>query len=192
MIAGFYLCVKQLPEKGQLMSSENQKRNDLFMELFSSNYGRIMSFIYTLVPNASDAEDIMQETAKVLWEKFDEFVIGTNFVSWAVTIAKYQVLSYRSRYNTKISLNSHLIETLSEEAKAPLDGGHARLDALRQCIQKLNQNDRKFIQCRFEKRMTAKVLSKQIGVAMNTIYRNESRILAVLMNCVSKALGAAG
>lgn len=174
------------------MGTEYQKRNDLFVELFSCNYGRIMSFIYMLVPNASDAEDIMQETAKVLWEKFDEFEIGTNFVSWAITIAKYQVLSYRSRYNAKVALNSHLIETLSEEAKIPLVGGHARLDALRDCIQKLNQKDRKLIQCRFEERMTAKALSKQIGVAMNTIYRNESRILELLMNCVRNALGVTG
>jgi len=91
-----------------------------------------------------------------------------------------------------ISLNSHLIETLSEEAKTPQSGGHARLDALRHCIQQLNDKDRKLIQNRFEKRMTAKVLSQQIGVAMNTIYRNESRILALLMNYVSKALGITG
>jgi RNA polymerase sigma-70 factor (ECF subfamily) len=183
---------RQILAKGELMGPEYQKRNDLFMELFSCNYSRIMSFIYTLVPNASDAEDIMQETANVLWEKFVGYESGTNFVSWAITIAKYRVLSYRSRYNAKVSLNSHLIETLSEEAKTPQSGGHARLDALRHCIQQLNDKDRKLIQNRFEKRMTAKVLSQQIGVAMNTIYRNESRILALLMNCVSKALGVTG
>jgi RNA polymerase sigma-70 factor (ECF subfamily) len=166
-----------------------EKRNDRFVELFSFNHSRIMSFIYTLVPNVSDAEDIMQETAKVLWEKFDEFEVGTNFVSWAVTIAKYQVLSYRRRYNTKVPLNSTLIETLSEESKVPLPGDHARIDALRNCLTKLNEKDQKLIQCRFEKRMTAKTLSKQIGVAMNTIYRNESRILELLMNCVRNHLG---
>ena len=171
------------------MESDYQKRNELFVELFSSNYSRIMSFIYTLAPNTSDAEDIMQETAKVVWEKFDEFEVGTNFVSWAVTIAKYQVLSYRTRYNAKVPLNSSLIETLSQEAKDPISGGHARLDALRKCIQLLTQKDRNLIRCRFEKQMTANILSKQIGVAMNTIYRNESRILSLLMNCVRKHIG---
>lgn len=166
-----------------------QKRNDLFVELFSFNHSRIMSFIYTLVPNVSDAEDIMQETAKVLWEKFDEFEVGTNFVSWAVTIAKYQVLSYRRRYNTKVPLNPQLIETLCEESKVPLAADHARIDALRNCIARLNRKDQRLIQCRFEKRMTAKTLSKQIGVAMNTIYRNESRILELLMKCVRNHLG---
>lgn len=166
-----------------------QKRNDLFVQLFSSNHSRIMSFIYTLVPNVSDAEDIMQETAKVLWEKFDDFEIGTNFVSWAVTVAKYQVLSYRQRYNTKIPFNSRLLETLSEESKTPLAGDHARLEALRNCVTTLPEKDQKLIRCRFEKRMTAKMLSKQIGVAMNTIYRNESRIFALLMDCVRNRLG---
>jgi RNA polymerase sigma-70 factor (ECF subfamily) len=170
------------------MDSGSQKRNDLFVGLFSSNYSRIMSFIYTLVPNASDADDIMQEAAKVMWEKFDQFEIGTNFVSWAVTIAKYQVLSYRQKYNAKVPLNSHLIETLSEESKSPLARENERLDALRNCVKKLNPKDKKLVFYRFEKRVTAQVLSKQIGVAMNTIYRNESRVLALLLNCVRKTL----
>jgi len=147
-----------------------------------------MSFIYTLVPNSSDADDIMQETARVMWEKIDDFEVGTNFVAWALTIAKYQVLSYRKRYHSKVPFNLDLIETLSQEAEDTPLQNHHRLDALRRCLQKLDQKDRKLIFYRFEKRFTAKMLSKQIGVAMNTIYRNESRILHSLLNCVQKTL----
>jgi RNA polymerase sigma-70 factor (ECF subfamily) len=148
-----------------------------------------MSFIYTLVPCAADAEDIMQETAKVLWEKFSEFQVGSSFVSWAVTIAKYQVLSYRRKYNTKVQFNSHLIDLLSKEFQAPESSHPERLDALRNCVKKLNQKDQHFIYLRFAKQMTARMLSSQIGVAMNTIYRNESRILKILLNCVKQSLG---
>lgn len=171
------------------MDPDRQKNNDLFVELFSSNYSRILSFIYTLVPCAQDADDIMQETAKVLWEKFSQFEVGSNFVSWAVTIAKYQVLSHRKRYNTRVQFNSTLIEMLSKEPQTPISGDHDRLDALRKCIHKLNPKDLNLIHCRFDKRMTAQMLSNQIGVAMNTIYRNESRILTLLLNCVRRTLG---
>lgn len=171
------------------MDIEEKKNNDLFVELFSLNHSRIMSFIYTLVPCAQDAEDIMQETAKVLWEKFAQFEVGSNFVSWAVTIAKYQVLSHRKRYNTKVQFNSSLIEILSKESQAPISGDHDRLNALRNCLKKLHQKDRNLIRNRFDERMTAKMLSHQSGVAMNTIYRNESRILTLLLNCVRRTLG---
>lgn len=171
------------------MDSSTPKKNELFVELFSSNYSRIMSFICTLVPCTADAEDIMQETAKILWEKFSEFQVGSSFVSWAVTIAKYQVLSYRRKYNTKVQFNSNLIEILSKEFESPAASTSERLDALRTCVKKLNQKDQEFIYRRFAKQMTARVLSTQIGVAMNTIYRNEARILRILLNCVQKSLG---
>ena len=171
------------------MDSDSRKTNEFFAEMFSLNYRHIMSFIYSLVPNSSDADDIMQETAKVMWEKIDQFEVGTNFVSWAMTIAKYQILLHRKKFHTKVPFSSALIETLSEEASVPAPKtNHKKLDALRDCIQKLAPKDRKLIFYRFEKRYTAKLLSKQIGVAINTIYRNEGRILNDLLKCVQHTL----
>ena len=40
---------------------------------------RIFAYILTLVPHGADAEDIMQETASVAWEKFGTFKEGTDF-----------------------------------------------------------------------------------------------------------------
>ena len=171
------------------MASNSNDRSSIFVELFSSNYNRIKSFILTLVPNTSDADDIMQETSRIMWEKFDQFEIGTNFVSWAFTIAKYQVLSYRKKYNTKVPLSPELIEIIANESAQPLEKEQERLDALRGCIKKLNLKDRALLDYRFVKRKTARELSAQIGVVMNTIYRNESRILTLLMKCIYKNLG---
>lgn len=167
-----------------------QKKAELYATMFSLNYRHIMSFIYMLVPNSSDADDIMQETAKVMWEKIDQFEAGTNFASWAVTIAKYQVLAYRKKYHSKVPFNSRLIETLSDEVMDIPSQNHLKLDALRGCLRKLDMKDRKIIFFRFEKRLTARTLSKQIGVAVNTIYRNEARILNMLLRCIQQSLGA--
>ena len=122
-------------------------------------------------------------------EKFDQFQPGTNFVSWAVTIAKFQVLKYRKKFNPKVPLSSEIIDTLSDDYNGPLDKEDEQLDALRHCMKKLNGKDYNLIKSRFEHKKTARELSQQIGVAMNTIYRNESRVLALLQNCVYKTLG---
>ena len=62
-----------------------------------SNEVRIFSHILKLVPNLADAEDIMQETAGIMWRKFDQFREDTNFVAWAIEIAHYRVLDYRRK-----------------------------------------------------------------------------------------------
>ncbi len=166
------------------------RKNSTFVELYSSNYNRIRSFILMMVPNTSEADDILQETSRIMWEKFQQYEPGTNFVSWGVTIAKYQVLKYRKNYNSKVPLSSEIIDKLSEDFESPLDRENDQLDALRGCLKKLEKKDYHLIQSRFEHKKTARELSQQIGVAMNTIYRNESRVLYLLQRCIYKTLGA--
>ncbi len=160
-----------------------------FVELYSLNYNRIKYTILSLIPNAIEAEDVMQETSRVMWEKFDQFESGTNFVAWATTIARFQVLKYRKDYNSRIELSSELLAVLVEDSRNPLEKDDARLDALRQCLGKLDEKDQALLKSRFELNKTAKVLSKENGVAMNTIYRNESRIFSLLLGCVRRAIG---
>ena len=172
--------------------NNDSNNNSTFVELYSLNYNRIRSFILTLVPNTAEADDILQETSRVMWEKFDQFQPGTNFASWAVTIAKFQVLKYRKKFNPKVPLSTEIIDTLSDDFNRPMEKENEQLDALRICLKKLEKKDYNLIQSRFEQKKTARELSKQVGVAMNTIYRNESRIISILQNCVYKTLGIRG
>jgi RNA polymerase sigma-70 factor (ECF subfamily) len=52
-----------------------------FLGLLVPNQRRIQAFILTLVPNVADAEDIYQETLSEMWNKFDSFEVGTDFVA---------------------------------------------------------------------------------------------------------------
>ena len=79
------------------MSSSGSVKNPEFVELYSGAARRIYSFILTLVSSESDADDVFQEASKVLWQKFDQYVPGTNFYSWACRIAHYQALYWRQR-----------------------------------------------------------------------------------------------
>src|SRR2546430_12593207 len=61
------------------------------MVLMTRHQRQIFSYIYVLVPNRSDAEDLLQETSLVICEKFHEFREGTDFVAWACQIAYWRV-----------------------------------------------------------------------------------------------------
>ena len=170
---------------------KDNKDNSIFVQLYSSNFIRIRAFILSLVPNVTEAEDILQETARVMWQKFDQYEPGTNFASWAVTIAKFEVLKYRRKYNSKAPLGSDILDIIAEEDHGPKIEENERLEALRGCLKKLNDKDQNLIRFRFEQRITARELSKQIGVAMNTIYRNELRIMRTLQHCINRTIGTA-
>ena len=55
-----------------------------------------------MVHNQSAAEDLLQETVTIMWEKFDQFEEGTNFAAWAIAIARNKSLEYlKENHKTK-------------------------------------------------------------------------------------------
>ena len=44
-----------------------------FIRLLMENERRIYAYILTLLGNGADAEDVLQETSIILWDKFAEF-----------------------------------------------------------------------------------------------------------------------
>ena len=79
------------------MRALNIVKEEQFMRLFLQSERRILGFILSLVPNLSDAEDLMQETCSIMWSKIDQFEPGTDFTAWGISIARYRVLTYRRK-----------------------------------------------------------------------------------------------
>ena len=67
---------------------------DQFTSLYSRNERYIFRFIASMLGQPDDAEDLLQETAKKLWKQFDSYDQSKEFLPWACTVARYEVLSY--------------------------------------------------------------------------------------------------
>ena len=55
-------------------------RKDEYIGYFIKYNNQLFNFILTLVPNYSDAEDILQKSASIMWEKFDTYQRDTFFL----------------------------------------------------------------------------------------------------------------
>ena len=117
------------------MAGHTENKHDLYIRLWMSNQSRIYTYIHMFVPNDQDADDLMQETASTLWEKFDSFQPGTDFASWAVTIARYKILNYRRRKkNTAMLFFSQTIEAIEACAVEQMQQDMPGKDYLRECL----------------------------------------------------------
>src|SRR5439155_15875370 len=58
-----------------------------FLSLFLRSEREIFRYVAALVPNLADAEDIVQQTAVALWEKFDSYDPNQPFTPWACRFA---------------------------------------------------------------------------------------------------------
>src|SRR5438477_3311737 len=58
-----------------------------FLSLFLRSEREIFRYVAVLVPNITDAEDIVQQAALALWEKFDDYDPNQPFTPWACRFA---------------------------------------------------------------------------------------------------------
>src|SRR6266513_3186726 len=99
--------------------AEARKR---LMVLMTRHQRQIFSYIYVLVPNRTDAEDLLQETSLLICEKFHEFREGTDFVAWACQIAYWRIRYSRQNFaRSKVLFDQEVVDVLAQTASEMVD-----------------------------------------------------------------------
>ena len=164
-----------------------------FVALFLAEQRRIFCYIVTLLGNTQEAEDLLQETATVLWKKFDEFQPGTSFFSWACQTAQYHVLNYRRKHERQmVLLDDDVLELLADVPTAEGEILTIRRDALHTCLDKLSSSDRKLFEVRYASTMAVKDMAAKFGRSADSVGHSLGRIRRALIECIRRALAIAG
>jgi RNA polymerase sigma-70 factor (ECF subfamily) len=157
------------------------------MQLFLKAQPRVYSYLRTMVLNYNDAEDVFQEVASVLWQKFDEFKPGTRFDHWACKVAYHQALFHRQkRQRSKLVFGDDVFALIAEKAAAENEIFEEFQDAMRGCVQELPQRDREMVRLRFEAEATNRSVAHAMGRSETAISRGLTRVYALLLDCVQR------
>jgi RNA polymerase sigma-70 factor (ECF subfamily) len=172
-------------------SLSGSKQTAEFVKLLTSHQRQLYVYIRTLLPQAADADEVLQETNVVLWSKVSEFAPDTSFVAWARKVAYFQVLAFRKRSaRGRLTFSSELVATIAEETA----GDAARLDqrraALDGCLQKLPQRDRELVARRFTAGATANQLAEEMHLPLRNVYRALERVRLALLTCIRRTIVA--
>lgn len=164
----------------------------VFIGLVLSAQRDIYAFILSLVASPSDSDDILQETLAVMWRKFDEFEIGTNFMAWGKRIARYKVMDYlRKSRASKFCFDSDVLKLI--EAKSDqIDNLSDRNEAMNKCLQKLPEKQKSVLNMRYGRDMSFKQIALKYGVSKQSVHRMISRIHASLAKCIKRTLASGG
>jgi RNA polymerase sigma-70 factor (ECF subfamily) len=165
------------------------KHTEQIMQLLTQYQRRLHVYIRSLVPNRTDAEEVLQEVNLFIWRQADEFKLGTDFGAWAYKIAYYHVLTYRKRLaRQKLRFSDALMEQLAESAAASAEMTDQRQEALEKCIEKLRKEDRDLVRLRYEVGGTAQALANKLGRTAKAIYYALNRIHLSLLTCIERSL----
>lgn len=143
---------------------DDSQHIDRFVDLLTNQQRDLYAYIMTLLPRVQDADDILQETNKVLWTKRADFREGTSFRAWACRIAHFQVLAHRKRQRRDHRrLSFDLVEQLAEEVATPSQSSEGLLAMLVHCMSKLSDWGRELIRMRYDLELLAPQIAEQTG-----------------------------
>lgn len=160
-----------------------------FAELIGDHQGRLLGYIRSLIPDTHSAKDVLQETNMTLLKKAKTFEPGTNFTAWAFRVAYFEVLTFRrKRGRDRMTFDDDLVEQLAVSAEK-VDAGLAdRVDALKECIEKLPDKQREVIVSRYLEAESVAGIAESLGTNANAISQTLFRARANLAKCVTAAM----
>ena len=113
-----------------------------FVQLFAKHQRGVQAYLWTLVLNRADCDDLMQETSVSLWRKWPEFDPHRDFFRWACGIAFIEVLRFRRKTaSQRLWFSEELMETLAVEFVDDAERGDMRAAALQACLEKLGERE---------------------------------------------------
>lgn len=172
----------------------DQQRRDAFARLFAQHDRWLYAYLVSLLGNPAHAEEVFQEVCVVLWREYETFELGTDFVKWVSVIAHNQVHRFRRQERrTGWQLSDAAVDLLSRDAVDRMDLLESRRAALRRCLEKLPDKDRRLVRhCYSDSRVTFKKVAGQLGRPANTVYKALNRIRKALYQCIERTLALEG
>lgn len=171
------------------MTDFQDRRHDAFLRLFTSHEPALRAFVRSLVPTSTDANDVMQETAVVLWRKFGEYDARRDFRGWAFGIAKMQVLTWqRDRARDRHLFGEEVISILAADAAQRSDLLEKQRDALRICLGTLPLEQRQLVNAAYGSSARIHELAATMKQSAAALYKRLHRIRLALVECTRRQL----
>lgn len=160
-----------------------------FIQLFTKAQRQLYLFILAQSGNTQTAEEILQETNLVIWSKYSQFESGTNFMAWVRQIAVYEVLKWRQKRNRdKLTFSDDFVQRVAGSFTPLPEQTERRQLALKDCLKKLNTQDRELIDQRYQPGITGKELANSLNRPPNSVYQSLGRIRKTLLECVQRTM----
>lgn len=151
----------------------------------------LRAFIHSLLPNSPVADDVLQNTNLVLWEKRSNFKEGTNFHAWAFKIARVQVQHQydRAKRETRLVFSESLIEQIADAAQKP-QRRERELSILENCMDKLSIKQRRIVDARYLPGDSLEQYAESTGATAGSLRISLYRIRSILRKCVEAGLAS--
>ena len=160
-----------------------------FLRLYTLHQAKLYLFIGTFFRSSADIDEVMQETAIVLWNRFQDLRSHEDFLRWGYGIARLKSYQHlRLKKNELLPFDDQFFDLLADEQQKYADHLERRRDALQACLGKLRASDRKLIEECYQRENKVTTVAEKLARPVNAVYQSLTRIRRTLHDCITRAL----
>ena len=175
------------------MSDAAIDSEELFVQLFAQNERHVRAFVRSMGLDWTSVDDVVQTVSLVMWRKWEQFDLDTDFMKWARVIARFEVLKFRrTMARDRHVFNADLMELLadaSEEREAHVSS-EQYVECLQACLDHLPEKSRELISAAYEGDKSIKEVASDVGKSATALYKALDRICKQLQGCIEARLAA--
>ncbi|OGV51343.1 MAG: hypothetical protein A2017_20225 [Lentisphaerae bacterium GWF2_44_16] len=167
------------------------EKNKRFTILWTAAMPTVSSYVFSMLPNRSEHDDIIQNTALAALKKFDRYEESRSFLSWVIGIAKYEILGSRRNFaRTPFIPLEPIIDRIADLHEEMTDELDERSAALRKCMEELKGKNLSLLQLRYKESMNFEKAASELGIAPGAARTAVSRIRGSLKKCIEQRMSA--
>ncbi len=172
---------------------ESADRQAEFLKHFLTHQDDIRAVIGSLVRDRTACDDVFQETALVLWRRFEQYDPARSFGAWARGIAVHKAFHHFDRTRrAPAPLDPGVIERVLEVYDRTEDDGEALRAALQTCLRKLPERSRHLLELRYGQALKLREMAVQLGRKLDAVHKAVSRLRDRLRACIEREMIASG
>lgn len=168
----------------------NPERSQKFTEHLQECQAQLLRYIFALVRNGEDAQDVFQQTCLVLWDKFEQFDPDRSFLAWACGVARFKVRKflmqqrrYRARFSDEFAVR--MAEVQFDSSPKDIEARQASLPG---CIDKLPSPQQELLKLCYGEHQRVADVAARLGRSVCGVHNSLRMIREKLMECIERAV----
>ena len=149
----------------------------------------LRSFLLAATRSVHEVDDLFQNVARVLFEKFDEYDPERPFRAWAMGVARMEVLKWRQKKaRSREILSPEAISQVAAAAEETNDWTEHLGKFLHTCLGKLKSMARRVVDMKYGDSLAIREIAKRVGKSVPAVEMILVRSRRVLRECVERQM----
>ena len=148
-------------------------------------------FVRSFIRDSTEAEDVLQEVALVIVDRYSSYDSTQPFIGWALGISRRIVWTHlRNKYRDRDLIRKDAIDQVSAAFERLDPHAQHMKDALAHCVKNVGGKGRRVLLLRYEEGLELKQIAERMGKSANNIGVLLYRVRSALRECIDRRLSA--